>query len=54
VLVVDLDVTPVFRKRLLDPRDRATAGALPERLVTNERTAGDDHRPGRAIDSVTA
>jgi NAD+ synthase (glutamine-hydrolysing) len=29
VLVVDLDVTPVFRKRLLDPRGRARTANLP-------------------------
>ncbi|MBK9180233.1 MAG: NAD+ synthase [Acidimicrobiales bacterium] len=34
VLVVDLDVRPVFRKRLLDPRGRAVAPPLPEVLVT--------------------
>src|SRR5207248_8417240 len=28
VLVLDLDVRPVFRKRLLDPRGRATAVSL--------------------------
>jgi len=34
VLVVDLDVRPVFRKRLLDPRGRAQAAALPVISVT--------------------
>jgi NAD+ synthase (glutamine-hydrolysing) len=34
VLVADLDVRPVFRKRLLDPRGRATAPPLPEILVS--------------------
>src|SRR5690606_21561147 len=29
VTVVDLDIPPVFRTRLLDPRGRATAPALP-------------------------
>ncbi|MGE0877086.1 MAG: NAD+ synthase [Acidimicrobiia bacterium] len=29
IAVVDLDVQPVFRKRILDPRGRATATALP-------------------------
>ena len=52
VLVVDLDVTPVFRKRLLDPRDRATARALPELLVTNEHVAAEDHRPGRVVEAL--
>ena len=34
VMVVDLDVRPVFRKRLLDPRGRATAPPLEEILLT--------------------
>jgi NAD+ synthase (glutamine-hydrolysing) len=36
LLVVDLDTRPVFRKRLLDPRGRATAPALPITTVTTE------------------
>src|SRR5205823_7984999 len=32
-LIVDIDVKPVFRKRLLDPRGRATAVPLPEILI---------------------
>ena len=34
VAAVDVDVRPVFRKRLLDPRGRATAAALPVVEVT--------------------
>ena len=34
VLIVDVDVLPVFRKRLLDPRGRANAAALPIVPVT--------------------
>ena len=41
VMVVDLDVRPVFRKRLLDPRGRAPRPALPVIAVTAEpRQAG--------------
>jgi NAD+ synthase (glutamine-hydrolysing) len=36
-LVVDLEVRPTFRKRLLDPRGRARAAALPEIEVTETR-----------------
>ncbi len=36
-LVVDLDVRPTFRKRLLDPRGRARTAALPEIEVTEAR-----------------
>src|SRR5262245_30468425 len=36
MLVVDIDVVPVFRKRLLDPRGRATAPDLPVVTVSSE------------------
>src|SRR5947209_13086787 len=36
VMVTDIDVRPVFRKRLLDPRGRATAPALDAVAVTDE------------------
>jgi NAD+ synthase (glutamine-hydrolysing) len=44
MLVVDLDVTPVFRKRLLDPRGRASANALPVLDVTAGRADHDGHQ----------
>jgi NAD+ synthase (glutamine-hydrolysing) len=37
LLVVDLDVRPRFRKRLLDPRGRATAPLLPELNISEAR-----------------
>ena len=36
-----IDIRPVFRKRLLDPRGRATAPSLPEILVSPECRAHD-------------
>lgn len=36
VLVVDLDIRPLFRKRLLDPRGQAPAVSLPVTVVTSE------------------
>ncbi|MEA2702061.1 MAG: hypothetical protein QOD63_6 [Actinomycetota bacterium] len=39
VMVVDVDVKPVFRKRLLDPRGRAMAPPLPEVAVSLESAA---------------
>src|SRR4051794_22251563 len=39
VMVVDVEVQPVFRKRLLDPRGRASAPDLPVVLIT-DTTAG--------------
>jgi NAD+ synthase (glutamine-hydrolysing) len=41
VVLVDVDIRPVFRKRLLDPRGRAESVALPVAVVTEAR------RPGR-------
>ncbi len=39
VMVVDVEVRPVWRKRLLDPRGRAAAAALPEVHVTSDAHA---------------
>jgi NAD+ synthase (glutamine-hydrolysing) len=44
VLVADIDVRPVFRKRLLDPRGRASAPALPVVEVSTAPLAHDDVR----------
>ena len=43
VLVVDLDVRPVFRKRLLDPRGRVSTESLPEVVLTERATTDADH-----------
>jgi NAD+ synthase (glutamine-hydrolysing) len=46
VLVVDLDVLPVFRKRLLDPRGRASAPPAGLVVVSSETTAtGPEREP---------
>jgi NAD+ synthase (glutamine-hydrolysing) len=37
LLVVDIDVRPTFRKRLLDPRGRARGAPLPEVVVSEAR-----------------
>jgi NAD+ synthase (glutamine-hydrolysing) len=42
VRIIDIDVQPVFRKRLLDPRGRASAPTLPVVSVTSEPHAHDD------------
>jgi NAD+ synthase (glutamine-hydrolysing) len=47
VLIVDHEVRPAFRKRLLDPRGRATAPALPTIEVSARASQNDDRRdPG--------
>ncbi|MDQ3679873.1 MAG: NAD+ synthase [Actinomycetota bacterium] len=43
VLVVDLDVRPTFRQRLLDPRGRSSAPLLPTITVTEHAAANEDH-----------
>jgi NAD+ synthase (glutamine-hydrolysing) len=45
VTIVDLDVRPVFRKRLLDPRGRVSTEPLPEVVLTERATTDDDHLP---------
>ncbi len=40
VSLVDIDIRPVFRKRLLDPRGRAATAALPVTVVTEGRRPG--------------
>jgi NAD+ synthase (glutamine-hydrolysing) len=52
VAVCDIEVQPVFRKRLLDPRGRATDVALPVvEVSTAPRAAtGTDLRPGTVAD----
>ena len=44
-LVVDLDVRPGFRRRLLDPRGRTRAAALPEVAVSEARLGEHDAEP---------
>jgi NAD+ synthase (glutamine-hydrolysing) len=49
LLVVDLAVDAIYRKRLLDPRGRDAAPALPE-VIVSEQAAG----PGRRSEPVVA
>ena len=49
VMVVDVEVRPVWRKRLLDPRGRASAAPLPEVEVTVEPRTDEPHRPDRPL-----
>ena len=45
LLVVDLDVRPGFRRRLLDPRGRATTSPLPEVPVSEAQLAAPHDSP---------
>jgi NAD+ synthase (glutamine-hydrolysing) len=42
LLIVDLEVDAIYRKRLLDPRGRAAAPPLPEILVSEQAVRHDD------------
>jgi NAD+ synthase (glutamine-hydrolysing) len=44
-LVVDLDVRPAFRRRLLDPRGRSRSSALPEIAVSEAHLGAHDLEP---------
>ena len=46
IMVVDVDVKPVFRKRLLDPRGRSVAPALPTITVTEAPPSAPSGPPG--------
>jgi NAD+ synthase (glutamine-hydrolysing) len=48
VAIVDLEVDPVYRKRLLDPRGRPTDGALPVEVVYVEKVEATTDRPSGA------
>ncbi|MDQ1422733.1 MAG: hypothetical protein QOD72_231, partial [Acidimicrobiaceae bacterium] len=45
VFIVDVDVEPVYRKRLLDPRGRLSSPPLPEIEVSERPVVNDDDRP---------
>jgi NAD+ synthase (glutamine-hydrolysing) len=51
--VVDLNVKPVFRKRLLDPRGRAAGEPLPEVLISSESQAEGNPRPAEMAEPLT-
>ena len=54
VMVFDLDVRPVFRKRLLDPRGRATAPALEEVLITPSSSTADGSAEPKVTEPLSA
>ena len=47
LLIVDIDIEPVYRKRLLDPRGRVTETLLPTVFISGATNA-HDHTPGPA------
>src|SRR5205814_9160257 len=51
-LIFDLDVRPVFRKRLLDPRGRLSGAPLDEVLVSNELQGREDSRLAEIIEPL--
>ncbi|HUR17536.1 MAG TPA: NAD+ synthase [Acidimicrobiales bacterium] len=53
LMVVDLQVGPLFRKRLLDPRGRATSTPLPTVMVSEAPVPNRDHRPPSITPALT-
>jgi len=53
-LVADVDIRPVFRKRLLDPRGRAMASPLPEVVVSAEARANEDVATPALVEPLAA
>jgi len=54
VMVVDVEVRPVWRKRLLDPRGRASAPPLPEVEVTTAPRSAEPHQPDHPLTAPLA
>jgi NAD+ synthase (glutamine-hydrolysing) len=54
LLIVDVPVPPVYRKRLLDPRGRITSALLPSVDVTPEAVVHDDVRAGSIAEPLDA
>jgi len=54
LLIVDVPVPPVYRKRLLDPRGRITSALLPVVDVTPEAVVHDDVRAGSIAEPLDA
>jgi NAD+ synthase (glutamine-hydrolysing) len=52
-LVVDVNVKPVFRKRLLDPRGRAAGDPLPEILISAESQAPEQPSPPEIVEPLS-
>ena len=50
LLILDIDVRPAFRRRLLDPRGRARTGSLPEVVVSEARLT--DHREEPRVEAL--
>ena len=51
-LIVDVDVKPVFRKRLLDPRGRASGEPLSEVLISSERQSQEEAVPAHIAEPL--
>jgi NAD+ synthase (glutamine-hydrolysing) len=47
LLVVDIDIEPVYRHRLLDPRGRITSPALPEVVISEQAVSNPQPMPAR-------
>ena len=52
-LITDVEILPVFRKRLLDPRGRATAPPLPEVQVSPEPRPNEERLEAEVVDPLS-
>jgi NAD+ synthase (glutamine-hydrolysing) len=52
-LITDVEILPVFRKRLLDPRGRATAPPLPEIVVSAEPRPNEERLEAEVVEPLS-
>jgi NAD+ synthase (glutamine-hydrolysing) len=54
LMIADVDIEPVYRKRLLDPRGRVTIQPVPSLLVSEQPVVHDEPAPRRMVEPLSA
>jgi NAD+ synthase (glutamine-hydrolysing) len=54
LMITDVDIEPVYRKRLLDPRGRVTIEQVPTLLVSEHPIVHDEPAPVRMVEPLSA
>src|SRR4029453_11014012 len=54
LMITDVDIEPVYRKRLLDPRGRVTTQPVPTLLVSEQPVAQLERAPVRMAEPLSA
>jgi NAD+ synthase (glutamine-hydrolysing) len=54
LMIADVEIEPVYRKRLLDPRGRVTIQPVPTVLVSEQPVVHDDRVPVRMVPPLSA